>query len=664
MTEKKRQHLQAKRHSRKGSLCSPSKFLSWKDVLASKWFLPLVCVLVLVILLSLWLISDIDIGFHLRGGQWMLENSTFHKNDVFTYTVNQNEYIAMHWLFQVLLYAVFTFSSYGGLTILKTLLIVSVFLLIFIRMKTFGVPMWLSTITLFATVFVMILRFTLRPEIFSWILLLFTLIIMDQYFYYNKNYLFWLLVVQLFWVNLHPLFIFGWVIIGAYLLSISFHRRNLNLPLLKWFILSVAVSVLNPYFFRGIGFPFYLFTRLQSSNIFKSTIAELQSPWVAGATVNMASPQGLSLYLYYVITFVSFALVLITYKKRKIHEYLLLGAFFYLSFMAIRNIPFFIFIAVQLITVSLRDINIGFKGVLEKIKQKKFVPRALPLVFSIFIIHFYPRIITDAFYVSWRYALKFGVGLDNYSHPVGAADFIVTNNLGGRIINDLNTGSWFIWKLPQPVFIDGRLEVMKESFYQKYLESMYPGGLQKLIVKYKPEMIIFDYAALYPWNNQLVTMTDWRVIYWDETAIIYAHRDYASQFSAIKFIDRVSELGIDTTINNDEVWNILKTHRKSNLLYWLDGFYQKQEYPVELVKMGICAFRNNEFRPGELLLLEFLKRTRGSVYEVYLDLGLFYYHATNDYKKALFCFERVLNEHPDNTVAKQAMDEIKRMLSF
>ena len=226
MGKRKKQHLQVKQCGEKERTRGQLKSLSWRDIYTSKWFLPLVCVFVLVVMLSLRLISDIDIGFHLRGGQWILENMSFHKNDVFTYTVNQNEYIAMYWLFQVLLYGVFTFSKYGGLTIMKTILIVFVFLLIFIRMKAHRIPLWLSTITIFATIFIMILRFTIRPEVFSWIFFLSTLIILDQYFYHKKSYLFWLPIIAVLWVNLHGLFILGWIVMGAYLISILFRKRK------------------------------------------------------------------------------------------------------------------------------------------------------------------------------------------------------------------------------------------------------------------------------------------------------------------------------------------------------------------------------------------------------------------------------------------------------
>ncbi|MEO0189514.1 MAG: hypothetical protein ABIL18_00880, partial [candidate division WOR-3 bacterium] len=57
------------------------------------WYIVLFFIFGVVFLLSLRKIYDVDIGFHLRGGEWMLENKSFHHYDVFTYTARNNEYV-------------------------------------------------------------------------------------------------------------------------------------------------------------------------------------------------------------------------------------------------------------------------------------------------------------------------------------------------------------------------------------------------------------------------------------------------------------------------------------------------------------------------------------------------------------------------------------------
>ena len=322
-----------KRHHNKPDTLQP---VTWNTIVRSQWFLPIVCVFMLIIVLSLRLITDIDLGFHLRGGQWMLENHSFHRTDVYTYTVNQNEYIAMYWLYQILIYVVYTITGYAGLVILNTLLITTVFALIFIRMKSARIFLPIVVITMLLAVLATEIRFSMRPEVLTWIFILATLIVLDRYFYADKNSLFALVIIQILWVNFHGLFILGWVLAGIYFVSYWVHKRRFDRTLLMWSGFSIFASLLNPYFLKGVTFPFYLFTRLQSTNIFKYVISELKSPWAISAAQDVSFFPAIAVYTYFAITFAGVILIALSFKKRKLHEYLLFAAFLYLSYTAIR----------------------------------------------------------------------------------------------------------------------------------------------------------------------------------------------------------------------------------------------------------------------------------------------------------------------------------------
>lgn len=633
--------------------------ISWSTIVSSNWFLPLVCTFLLIIVLALRLIADVDLGFHLRGGQWMLENHSFHRTDVYTYTVNQNEYIAMYWLYQILIYAIYTVTGYAGLVILNTLLITFVFFLVFMRMKAAGISLALSVLTLLPAVLATEIRFSMRPEVVTWIFILLVLIVLDQYVYHKKNYLFWLVVIQILWVNFHGLFILGWVLTGTYFVSHWIHARRFDKTLLMWSVISVCSSIINPYFLKGVSFPFYLFTRLQSTNIFRYVISELKSPWIISAAQNVSFFPAVSVYAYYAITFVGLILVILTYKKRRLHEYLLFAAFFYLSYAAIRNIPLFVVVVIHIIALSLRDSGIIFRERLQRIQLPNFLQTSFPICFVVVLVLFTARVTTNAYYLSSGRANEFGAGLSVYSHPTGAAEFIKQNNLFGRVLNDLNTGSWFIWTIPQPVFIDGRLEVIQEDFFTRYLQSFSDGGLQKLVERYNPQLIAFNYAVTIKWCNQLQKMPDWRLIYWDEKTVLYAHKDYAQQIPALQFLDVLHEKNVDTTLTDQEIWKTLRRPGVPRFARWLQGFFKKQTYPYDLpMKMGIFAHQNGEYRAAELCYATFLQRSTYNWYEVYFNLGSLYY-TSGDYEKMLYCYKRALEENPDNALARKRVNQFR-----
>ncbi len=594
---------------------------------------------------------EYDLGFHLRGGEWMLENKSFHKYDVFTYTVNQNEYIAMYWLFQIFIFFFYKISGYKGLSLLTSILVTFLFLIINFRMEKQKIHKSISFLIIFLIVLIAELRFSLRPEIFSYIFLTLMLFILDEYFYKNKNYLYFLPLIELLWTNFHGIFILGWLLMAFYFLSYSFHYKRFNKEFFKYVFISILSSFLNPYFLKGILFPFYLFTRLQEKSIFKDVILEFASPFSKKALFLMPKTP---LLLFYFFIFLSILFFILTFKKRKIHEFLILFSFLYLSYTAVRNIPLFLITSSQILALSMNNLYNSIK------KFLNYFVYISPFIIFLFLI----RIFTNSFYYD-RGGGNFGLGLDEDVQPTLASDFILKNNLKGRILNDLNHGSWLIWSVRERVFIDGRLEVMKENFFKKYKESFKPGGLQKLIKEYKPDIVIFDYSypeALF-WDRDIKSMPEWRIIYLDDKSVIFAHKDFMPNIPRLNFLKRVKEMGIDTIIDEREVWKILNKKKKSWLMDWFEGFYKRKEHDRKFLNLAFYAYLSLEFKCAEILYLNLLKKDSKYRKNIYFNLGAIYYFS-GKFDQAIFCYEKVLEEEPKNLKAKKILNEIKLIKRF
>jgi tetratricopeptide (TPR) repeat protein len=242
---------------------------------------------------------------------------------------------------------------------------------------------------------------------------------------------------------------------------------------------------------------------------------------------------------------------------------------------------------------------------------------------------------------------------------VEAAKFLSEHKLEGRIINDLNSGSWLIWKGPQKVFIDGRLEVTREKFFSEYrITFNYKDGLKILIDKYKPLLILFDHSSSLKWYFQLRKMDEWRIIYLDEKFVIFARKDYATEYPQANIMKKISEIDIDTSLTESDVWAILKTKRQNKLLRFIEGLYKIQDYPYEIMEMGLFAYQSGNFRAAEILHLEFIKRTKG-LYEAYFNLGSIYYRK-KELNKSKYCYERVLEYNPNNKIAKDRVKELQK----
>lgn len=615
------------------------------------WF-PLILVFVLLSFFCFRTIGDVDIGYHLRGGKWILENKSFHHYDVFTYTVNNNEYIALHWPFQIILYLIYRIFGYNGLTIYTIVIFILIFYLIYLNLKKNGVSKNIVSFIMFISFFAFELRFRPKPETFTYLFIALTILILDEYYFNNKNLLFLLPVIKIFWTNFHGLFIIGDFIIFSYLISKTLHK-GFDKKFTIWSFLSLFSSFINPYHYKGFLFPFYLFTRMQSSNVFKNLIDEFQSPFAMKSTsLNPFIPK-ISLYTYFALCIFGLILLIINFKRFKIHNFIIFAGFLFISLRATRNIPIYLIYSIYIISYGIYYLFSSYK-----LRNSHIIKNISIGLFSIFVILTTIRVMTNAYYVSQRCYESFGIGLERFVHPCGAADFLRKNNLNGRLLNDMNSGSWFIWQAPQPVFIDGRLEVMKESFFLEYLKTT-KGGLKSLINKYNPVIISFDYIITLDWFYQISNFNDWYLIYFDENSAIYRRENYANDFKRPDFKVELFKRNI-TLKSDEEAWKILKTKSKNKLIRFTEGFYRRKEYPYYLLKMGIFSYLNGEYEVSEAFYLEFMKKTEGDIFEIYYNLGSLYYKQ-GKLEKALFCYEKVIKEQHNNKLAKQRIDEIKRI---
>lgn len=626
---------------------------------SSSWSIPFLALIVLLIAFSLRLINNPDIGFHLKGGQWIIENFKFPGNDVFTYTVNSHEYIDMQWLYQVLIYLVQSVFGYAGLTILNVLLILTVFYLLFRVMRFREVPISIIVLSLFLVLLVIQFRFNYSPELMSWIGIVLTLFIMEVYYYTKKKNLYFLPIVILVWVNMHGFFIIGLFMIGCYVISTWIKDKKPDLYLLKWFGIAIAATLINPYFITGATYPFHLLARLDESNIFAQTIFELKSP-MAGDFANLH----FELNLYYWTAGLSLLLFLVTFKKRKVHEFLILLAFFYISYVAIRNVPVFMLYSGYALALCLKDIFSmeSFNKFLEKLK---FANDALAYSIAIAFILLSARVVTGNYYISYGKGFDFGVGLNNSSFPVNALKHMENYGLKKRIINDMGYGGWLGWQYPNQVFIDGRLDVIQEDFYKEYLESVNNGKLAELITKYNPELVIFNHGITISWISQMTKLKDWRLIYLDENTAVFGKRTAVSHVTMNTMAEFFIGKGFRIDYTQEDIDRILAIEPGFNKSDWFAGFYKQHNQYLNMIDFALFSLDITRLIEAEMIYLNVLEKSNGKLEphllkELYFNLGTIY-HYNKKYANALKCYELGLRYDPTNPELLRRLPEVKAL---
>jgi tetratricopeptide (TPR) repeat protein len=631
-----------------GESVSPSIHFSSRR--SNPWFFAMLSCFLLLVVFGIRLINDLDLGYHLKSGQWIMENLSFPSHDTFTYTVSDRAYVDLHWMYQTALYLVHRAGGYSWLTVAHVLLIVLAFVLTFARLRCTGSPYWMCVILLGVALLGCELRFRVRPEILTWVLMGLTLWILEQRMGRGRNLLFLLPLIQVVWINAEGLFLIGWVLAAFFLASGWFHDGKLDKALLKYSGLAAAACLLNPYFLRGVLFPFELMNTL-GSDVFANSINELKSPWTM-AKYQTFLPEW-TLLSYKLFSFFLLLLMLFSIRKRKLHDFLMAGSFFYLSCNAQRNLSLFMLACVPLAASCWKDLK---WEKLEKFQAAVFPRPAAAWVFTLFMLGLCLRVMTGAYYVSERRSDRFGLGLDAHKQPVQAASFLVENRLDGRILNHMNLGGWLDWKGPQKTFVDGRLEVMGEKFYAEFNASSQSGGLAALLEKYGIEIIIFNPNHASQWLHELEKMPDWRPVYLDEAAVIFLGKAYAPQVPVLDDERVLANRGISPAIRQ-EAPGVLRMPRPSSWACFWEDFYRPSRYSQGLADIATYYRYSRRFDLAEAVYLKNIRNTRGRYYDLYFNLGSLYFDIKK-YNEARICMQRVLKEVPDSKYAHIIMSRL------
>jgi hypothetical protein len=494
-----------------------------------KWMAALLSVAVFAFILSFRMLSDPDLGFHLKYGEWIYSNGTVPDTDHSTFTVAGHAYIDLHWLFQLLLYLIYALGGYPMISAFVALLGISLFLLQLVRFKKGGIALSIQATLLLWMFIIVEPRIEARPEMISWIFL--TLILMLRDTGHGNKYIKWWLapLVMLVWCNMHALFITGLVVLMVGLVAEII--RNRKIPAVQAISVgaSFAVCLVNPYGLKGALFPFELLSRFRQGNIFHEYIREFE-PFFARDLFFAGD------YLFILFIILVFILVVVRFRFFHWDELMLMGLFFTGALMAVRNIPLFMIVTMPIAArhtsgwLDLQDktsTNSGSAAIIPAKKMHRIGNNGWALTIILISVTLSWRLFTQAFYCDTHSYHRLGLGADPFRQPMGAATFLKNNRLDNRMLNSLGFGGWLSWETGYPVFIDGRLEVMQEAIYREITES-WKDGLEHLTDRYSINIICYNHRRYSPWTRQLAHSPHWRLVYADGQAAVFLRKGYRS----------------------------------------------------------------------------------------------------------------------------------------
>ncbi len=606
------------------------------------WLYPVLALFLLGLLLWVRPLVDTDLGFHLKGGQWILENHGVPLKDSYTYTVTDHDYVDIHWLYQVGLYLLYRLGSYTLIGIANVLLLSAVLLITWKRLRATGASTGICVLLALAVLVGSEFRFRARPETLSWLFLLSTLWVLEKREAGGRGLLFLLPLISLAWANVEGLFPLGWGVIAFYILSEYLHQRVFPKRLGAYFLFSVVICLWNPNMANGWLYPLSHLLMLGSINVFKENVGELQPSWpLQGGLFLMPAHY---LVAYKLFSCFLLALCASTFRRRKIHEVLLAAVFFVLSLAAVRNIPLFMMACAPLAARCWADWSERESAALSLLRLPPVLGRALgpapgPVLWTVLFLGLCLRVATGAYYASEHRTERLGLGLDEDHVPVQVCEFLARNHLDGRILNQIGLGGWLDWQGPPgKTFIDGRLEVMGPEFFNEYNYAFKPGGLRALAEKYGADMILLQPLNTLGWVEELKSMPDWRLVYLDPVSAVFLRKGFGDKVPSLDYGPLLSQYGVPPTLAADQP-ELLRMEPLPGWEGFLRGFAQTTAYPSDLFNMGIFTEAYGLSATAEPFFLEGIRRSGGRYYEFYYHLSLIY-DQEGRFGESLLCVRR------------------------
>jgi len=460
------------------------------------------------------LLNDCDTGYHIRAGEYIMETGAVPHEDMFSFLDPPPAWTAHEWLSEIIMALAYDALGLTGAVIFFAFILSLTYSLHFRFLKKDSDHLLLLTGMLLLVIASSAIHFLARPHLFSLLFLVIWYFVLDSYQYRNKNYLYFLPLLMLVWVNLHGGFIIGFVLLGAYFtgnLIYYFLRQGEEKALyagksrtlfIAGFICLLA-SLINPYGYNILFFPFdFVF-----SDFIITYVQEFR-------------PTSFQDFLVYKYLFLIMLAVLMTSRLRlNLIELILVLGFTYMSLYSVRNIPLFAIIVAPIIIRRLDDmmrssenrlirfLNERSASFMETEKEAKgFLWPALAICLVLIL------------------AVSGGVkhSFDPEIKAVDAVEFIKQEHIPGNMYNDDEIGDYVIYAAyPEyRVFVDGRNDMYGEEHMRDHLRVIrLERGWEEVFKKHDIQWVFFNADSLL--SRHLLERDDWHLIYADHVAHIY-----------------------------------------------------------------------------------------------------------------------------------------------
>lgn len=413
-------------------------------------------------------VGDPDYFWHLKTGEWFVNNVSILSNDPFSYTTGKVTPFAKtilngYWLSQILIYSTYNWVGFVSVYVLRVLSLVVIAYTLLKREQDKTPLSYSLNIVLLTGLFAA--YYFERPQGASFVLFAVLLWLFARLKRHDgERFCIWSVVAipatMLLWANMHGGYMVGQIVLTVYLLveslkyfsgywrPLQFNRYRM---LVSACVLGLLFSFVNP---NGLENLKVLVFMIDSPKWRYQYNFEFQNIY----TCLIAARNSYTLPLY-LSAFVAFLPLYVLAKKRDVSELVIvLGCLVY-SCLYIRYLPFYVLAVLPYLGQSLFFL-----------KTKKY--RLLSLAIALVVL-ISPSVSIRKHVNNFHEITRRG-WISEFKYPAKAAKFIEERHVPGKMFNALKWGGYLIWRLgpERPVFVDGRM--LNESVYKDSFVDYFP----------------------------------------------------------------------------------------------------------------------------------------------------------------------------------------------
>jgi hypothetical protein len=499
--------------------------------------------------LSVRLLGDAGIGWHIRTGQQILATHAIPRVDTFSSTMQVSPWFAWEWLYDLGVGTLERSAGLNGVVLFTAVIVAGVFAWAFRLMVWRGTSVLIAVVLILLAASASMIHFLARPHVLSWLFTVSWLAILDSSEEKmlceeerRSGTLLWLLPpLMLLWVNVHGGWLIAFGLLAIYsvsalrtwlwtgkdklediLLRLRAARRAKELACVS--IAAAAATLVNPY-----GWELHRHIHHYLSNQFlMDHIDEFQSP----------NFHGVAQRCFAALMLVAFVALGARARRVRLSEGLIVLFAVYSGLVASRNIP----ISSLLLAIVAGPL---LTEAMQRVKWRRFWGRQKHLagqpgaVFSTFSQrmsavelslrgHLWP--IAAVVLLSWIAIHEGRLGSKQlmYAHfdgkrfPVAAVSFLERSASGEPVLSPDYWAGYLIFRLHPKVLVvaDDRHDLYGEEFFKSYLKMIrLEPGWDTFIREHRVRRILMPRGSALV--NLLVETPGWRTVYADDIAVLF-----------------------------------------------------------------------------------------------------------------------------------------------